>query len=102
MMNITAQETVLLKQCQGFLSRYCVEMTVSDDSAVFVGFAMQWRNIPASAVSQNVKKGHDNACSDISTLGVHNANLWCQLPCRLFYFNSQINKFSNNYLFMGF
>ncbi|KAL0707566.1 hypothetical protein Bca4012_073992 [Brassica carinata] len=55
MMNITAQETVLLKQCQGFLSRYCVEMTVSDDSAVFVGFAMQWRNIPASAVSQNVK-----------------------------------------------
>lgn len=54
-MNITAQETVLLKQCQGFLSRYCVEMTVSDDSAVFVGFAMHWRNIPASAVSQNVK-----------------------------------------------
>ncbi|WZY69856.1 hypothetical protein YC2023_002096 [Brassica napus] len=47
MMNITAQETVLLKQCQGFLSRFCVEMTVSDDSAVFVGFAMQWRNIPA-------------------------------------------------------
>ncbi|CAN7018187.1 unnamed protein product [Brassica oleracea var. botrytis] len=27
---------------------------------------------------------------------------WCQLPCRLFYFNSQINKFSNNSLFMCF
>ncbi|CAN7014076.1 unnamed protein product [Brassica rapa subsp. trilocularis] len=97
---ILCQEIILLKSKPSKLRLPITGIAVVD--------ILDLRHTVSSAIDSVIltlsplQKGHDNACNDISTLGAHNANLWCQLPCRLFYFNSQINKFSNNSLFMCF